>query len=873
MTGRTVLHYEIQERLGEGGMGVIYAARDLKLGRRVALKFLPPKLVGSPENLERLRLEAKAISALNHPHIEIIYDLHEADGQTFLVLEYLPGGTLKQKLVDLRAEGRRLSLRDVLRFAVETTQGLAHAHRLGILHCDVKTSNLMLTAEGAVKITDFGLAQLMHDTRGSDEPGTVKGTLAYMSPEQARGHDLDARADIFSFGVVLFELLTGRLPFDSPSETALHPSFVTTPAPRLREFRPEAPEELDRIVARALEKRRDDRYHDAGQMLKELRSVQDTLSRETEALTQAFDATSTGPLPAVRHWTRRAKAAVAGLALLALMVLLAVAVPGVRQRIWRPPQPPLPAEQRLAVLPFRNIGNATSDAVCAGLMDILTSKLTQLEQFQGALRVFSASDVLRENVTSPREAKRAFGATLALDVSAHRDGDKLILNANLVDTGTQLQVAAETMEIPAGDLGRAQESLTLSAVRMLNIQLRPEARQALNAAATQVPTAYEFYVQGRGYLQYYAKPENIDSAITVFERALKLDPKYALAYAGLGEARWLKYDRSPDKNMKLVEVAEQDCQQAVSLSANLPEAHICLGTLYNGRGQYEKASQEFQRAIDAEPINDDAYRGLALAQERLGKVPEAEATYRRAIGLRPHYWASYNQLGLFFYHHGRYPEAAEQWERTAELTPDNSHAYYDLGAAYAQMERFEEAIAAFQKSIELSPTWAGYSNLGSVYMRLRRFDEAVTTYQEALKEARQNYRVYGYLARACYWAPGKRDLARGLYERAVRLGGDRLKVNPKDTDALFLLARYSAMLGRRAEAFGYLRRGLQQPPGDPELLVYAAVVHNQFGERAAALDWLEKAVAKGYSPGHLRAEIELDNLREEPRFLALIRPK
>ena len=325
--------------------------------------------------------------------------------------------------------------------------------------------------------------------------------------------------------------------------------------------------------------------------------------------------------------------------------------------------------------------------------------------------------------------------------------------------------------------------------------------------------------------------------------------------------------------MKLVEVAEQDCQQAVSLSANLPEAHICLGTLYNGRGQYEKASQEFQRAIDAEPINDDAYRGLALAQERLGKVQEAEATYRRAIGLRPHYWASYNQLGLFFYHHGRYQEAAEQWERTAELTPDNSHAYYDLGAAYAQMERFEEAIAAFQKSIELSPTWAGYSNLGSVYMRLRRFDEAVTTYQEALKEARQNYRVYGYLARACYWAPGKRDLARGLYERAVRLGGDRLKVNPKDTDALFLLARYSAMLGRRAEAFGYLRRGLQQPPGDPELLVYAAVVHNQFGERAAALDWLEKAVAKGYSPGQLRAEVELDNLREEPRFLALIKPK
>ena len=872
MTGRTVLHYEIQERLGEGGMGVIYAARDLKLGRRVALKFLPPKLVGSPENLERLRLEAKAISALNHPHIETIYDLHEADGETFLVLEYLPGGTLKQKVVDLSAEGRRLSIHDVMRYAVETMQGLAHAHRQGILHCDVKTSNLMLTAEGALKITDFGLAQLMHSTRGAEESGTVKGTLAYMSPEQARGQDLDARSDIFSFGVVLFELLAARLPFDSPSETALHPSFIATPAPRLRDFRPEAPESLDRLVARALEKRRGDRYQDAGQMLKELRAVQATLSRETEALTQAFDVTSTGPLPTVRHG-RRSKVAAAAVALIALVALLAVAVPGVRQRLWGPLASRLPAEQRLVVLPFRNIGNAASDAVCAGLMDILTSKLTQLEQFQGALRVFSASDVLRERVTSPREARHAFGATLALDVSAHRNGDRLILNANLVDTGTQLQVAAETLDVPAGDLGQAQESLTLAAVRMLNIQLRPEARRALAAGNTQVPTAYEFYVQGRGYLQYYDKPENIDSAITVFERALRLDPKYALAYAGLGEARWLKYDRSPDKEVKWVEAAEQDCKRAVSLSSSLPEAHVCLGTLYNGRGQYEKAAQEFQRAADAEPANDDAWRGLALAQERLGKVQEAEDTYRRAIGLRRHYWASYNQLGLFFYHHGRYREAAEQWERTAALTPDNSQAFYNLGAAYAQLERFEDAIAAFRKSIELRPTYAAYSNLGSVYMRLRRFEEAVSTYQEALKSGRQNYRVYGYLARAYYWTPGKRDLARDMYEQGLRLGADRLKINPKDTDALFLLARYSAMLGRRAEAFAYLKRGLQEPPGDPELLVYAAVVHNQFGERAAALDWLEKAVAKGCPAGQLRAEIELDNLREEPRFLALIRPK
>jgi serine/threonine protein kinase len=278
MIPQTVLHYEIEELIGEGGMGVVYAARDRKLNRRVALKFLPAKLVSSPESLERLRQEARAISALNHPHIETIYDLDDVDGQPFLVLEYLPGGTLRNKLEAIQGTGKKLALNDALRYAIEAAEGLAHAHRQGVLHCDIKTSNLMLAAEGAVKITDFGLARLADATAGAAEHGTVMGTLSYMSPEQARGQELDARTDIFSFGVVLFELLTGRLPFQSSDPTVLHPNFQATPVRRLRELRPDVPEALEGVVIRALQKQRDDRYQSASHLLSDLKNVQHGLA-------------------------------------------------------------------------------------------------------------------------------------------------------------------------------------------------------------------------------------------------------------------------------------------------------------------------------------------------------------------------------------------------------------------------------------------------------------------------------------------------------------------------------------------------------------------------------------------------------------------
>src|ERR1700730_358418 len=257
LTGRVILHFEIREKLGEGGMGVVYSAFDRKLNRLVALKFLPPGLVDSKESLERLVQEANAISALSHPNIATIYSLEESGGERFLVLEHIPGGTLKHKLRAVALSGRWLTIGQILNYAIGAAEGLAHAHRRGIVHQDIKTSNLMLTDEDTVKINDFGLARI-GPSSGAAKPGLVAGTAAYMSPEQAQGGAIDARSDIFSFGVTLFEMATGRLPFEASNDSEMLSQIVNCPAPKLREYRVDAPVALGRVVSNALETRRED---------------------------------------------------------------------------------------------------------------------------------------------------------------------------------------------------------------------------------------------------------------------------------------------------------------------------------------------------------------------------------------------------------------------------------------------------------------------------------------------------------------------------------------------------------------------------------------------------------------------------------------
>jgi len=401
--------------------------------------------------------------------------------------------------------------------------------------------------------------------------------------------------------------------------------------------------------------------------------------------------------------------------------------------------------------------------------------------------------------------------------------------------------------------------------------LGQKARETLTVHDTQEPAARDYYLRGRGYLQDYHKPENLEAAISVFDRALTRDPNYALAYAGLGEAYWNKYEITGDGQW--VGKASAACQRAVELASGTADARTCLGTVYNGTGQYEKAIGEFQRAVEADFTSDDAVRGLAFAYERIGRASEAEKTFKQGIQLRPQYWAGYEALGYFYSSQARYEEAAQQFERAISLAPDDPHGYRSLGGIYIYMGKYAQAIETLRKAIALYPTTQAYSNLGVAYFNLRKFEDSVAAYEHACTEQAPDYIACGNLARAYYWTQNGRARSAQFYQRAIRLAEERLKVNPRDGDPHIMMASYYAMLADKPHSMQHLQEALALHPDDPEYLLIAAIIHNQFGEANEAISWAKKAVDRGYSAAEIRSAPELDNLRGRADFQQLARQK
>jgi len=452
-----------------------------------------------------------------------------------------------------------------------------------------------------------------------------------------------------------------------------------------------------------------------------------------------------------------------------------------------------------------------------------------------------------------------------------RSGNRVRINIAMVDAGTRRQLRAESLTIAASDPFAVQDQVVNAAVGMLQLEVQPGEREALGTHGTEVASAYDFYLQGLGYLQNYDNKENIESAIKVFDTALQLDSQYAGAYAGRGEAYWKMYETSMD--LQWIESSRHDCEHSLALNKRLPSAHVCLGTVYNGTGHYEDAVSQLESAVMIEPTNDDAYRGLADAYERLGKLAEAEKTYRQAIELRPHYWAGYSWLGAFYYYHARYTEAASMFSQVTALAPDSIRGYFDLGATYNSQGRYADAIGMLQHSITIRPTAAAYTNLGNAYFYLRRYDEAAGAYEEAVKLRQTDYILWWNLADGYYWAPGKRAQAITAYRRTISLATERLRVNPRDAYALGVLAYCHAMLEERKPALDYLRAGLKLARGDSEMRFKAALVYNQFGDATNTLIWLKRALASGLSGAIVRDTPNFDSLRPDPRFQELIQAK
>jgi eukaryotic-like serine/threonine-protein kinase len=866
LLGLKLGRYRILERIGSGGMGVVYRARDEHLDREVAVKVLHPGTIGDETARKRFHNEALALSKLNHPNIATIHDFDTQRGTDFLVMEYIPGVTLGEKL----AAGP-LPEDSTLRLGIQLCNGLAAAHEIGLVHRDLKPGNLRIAKDERLKILDFGLAKkqqpLTQDTptESSLHSQAITGTLAYMAPEQLLGEEVDARTDIHAAGLMLYEMATGQRPFAEVENRQLIGAILRRAPIAPSKLNPRLAPELEQIIGKCLEKEPVNRYQSAGELAMALRR----LGRE-----QHWDSIG-GEVSGGRKWSSLLsdRKRVFGITVVAVALLTALAFFGPLREEFRSrtDASTLPRAKQVAVLPFNVVGGDPQTAAFgAGLTETLTAKLTQLTG-DPSLQVVPAAEIRGKHIATADDARKEFGANLALEGSLYKSGEQVRVNFILVDARTRRQIRADSLTVAAADPFAAQDAVVSGAVQMLELKVPERQLQALESHGTQVARAYDYYLQGRGYLQNYDRVENLDNAIQVFERALALDPSYALAYAGLGDAYWKKYESG--KETAWIEKSREACQQAIRLDGQLPSAHACLGTLYSGTGQYPEAVQEFERVIENEPTSDAAFHGLADAYEHLNKVLDAEKTYRRAIELRPHYWATYNWLGAFYYRQARFTKAAEMFSQVVALAPDSFLGYSNLGAAYLQDGKYAEAIQAVNRSIAIRPTDYGYTNLGNAYFFLRRYEEADRAYEQAVKLTEKDSLLWWNLGDGYYWTPGERSQSAAAYRKAIAIGQEDLRVNPNDSHAYGILGICHAMLGEKEPALDALNRGLKLSPGDPFLHFQAALVYTQFGQSEEAINWLKKALAAGYPPSNIRDYPNFDPLRAKPQFQNLLRAK
>jgi eukaryotic-like serine/threonine-protein kinase len=857
LCGTVVGRFRIGERLGQGGMGEVYRAEDTKLKRTVALKRLAPSLRADSLYRRRFLEEAERASRFGDAHVAAVYDVLEDQGEIFLILEYVEGQNLRQRL------RHRLSVDEFFAIAVQCAEALVSAHNHGIVHCDIKPENIMLTSAGNIKILDFGVAKHLPRSDQSstvDRIGTFAGTPAYMSPEVLLERVPDGRADIFSLGVVFYEVLTGQHPFLANSFVATTDRIRGETPASIRIFNRSVSKELEALVNKAMAKDAAQRYASAQELLDALRRVHGELSDAglARALPQRVEAP---PKKKEKRWLWAAALLVAG--------LLSAGI------YWRS----RPTRQidlgssstpvQLAVLPFiPTADDPGSRAFGDGLTETLTAKLTQLTD-NYPLQVVPSSEVRAEGVTSVEQARKNFGVGLVLEGSLHSSGNQVRVTYTLVDAKTNRQLHAETVDADVSDAFAVEDRVVDGTLHMLGLDIRSNDRVVLAAHGTGEPSAYDQYLRGRGYLLDYHKPENIDSAISAFNRALTLDPKYAEAYAALGRAYWLDYQEDHG-GRDLIDKARAACDQAVASSPNLAEGHTCLGNVYRATGEYEKAVAQLQEATAHDPTSDDAFRGLADTYQKLNKPGEAEATFRKAISLRPQYWAGYNWLGFFYSQQGRYDDAAKMFKEVVSLAPDNFRGYSNLGGIYALQGRYQDAIAVLEKSVALRPTVEAFDNLGNAYFSMRKFDQAASTFEQGLKLDQTSWLSWGNLGDAYYWVPGKRPDAENAYRRAIELVNDKLQVNPKDSRALAFRATYLAMLDRKNDATASLQQALKISPKDPDVECRAALVYNHFGDEGQMLESLRKALAAGVTSAWVRDTPDFDHLRGDSKLQSLL---